>query len=540
MYDDLIVIITPTAAEKQALVDDPARRSSRSTTSAASTPCSCSSPGSASSTSTSCARSSPTRGPSARPKRLVARALRCGSGWLTPPGSAAYDVLRAVRVDDAYANLVLPQAAARAPAQRPGRRLRHRARLRHAARGRAPTTPSSTPASTAARVQARVRDVLRLGAHQLLAMRVADHAAVSATVDLARARGRPRARPGSSTPCSARSRPHDLDDLARAGRPGPGDATRSATPRVAHSHPRWVVEELAAALGDRSARAATPARRRQRAAAGGAGRPARPVRRSTSCPGEPTRALAVRRACWRGGDPGAVPAVAEGRAGVQDEGSQLVALALAARRGRRARTERWLDLCAGPGGKAALLAALAAGAGRPAGRQRAAAAPRRLVARALAGADGVDGGHRARRHPPALAAAGPSTGSWSTRPAPVWGRCGAGPRRAGGASPSDLAELVPLQRALLASALDAGPPRRGRALRDLLPGARRDRRRASTRCSSAPRRRPARSRCRSTCPTPPDRCPGPSSCGRTGTAPTRCSWGCCDACDGSDDVAPIR
>ena len=32
--------------------------------------------------------------------------------------------------------------------------------------------------------------MLRLGAHQLLAMRVEDHAAVSATVDLARARGR--------------------------------------------------------------------------------------------------------------------------------------------------------------------------------------------------------------------------------------------------------------------------------------------------------------------------------------------------------------
>ena len=63
-----------------------------------------------------------------------------------------------------------------------------------------------------------------------------------------------------------------------------------------------------------------------------------------------------------GGDPGAVPAVAEGRAGVQDEGSQLVALALASAPvdGGDA---RWLDLCAGPGGKAALLAALAADRG---------------------------------------------------------------------------------------------------------------------------------------------------------------------------------
>ena len=42
-------------------------------------------------------------------------------------------------------------------------------------------------------------------------------------------------------------------------------------------------------------------------------------------------------------------------AGVQDEGSQLVASLFA----QAAPGSRWLDLCAGPGGKAALLAALA-------------------------------------------------------------------------------------------------------------------------------------------------------------------------------------
>ncbi len=64
-----------------------------------------------------------------------------------------------------------------------------------------------------------------------------------------------------------------------------------------------------------------------------------------------------------GGDPGALPAISDRLAGVQDEGSQLCALALADApldaRGD-GRDERWLDLCAGPGGKAALLAALAA------------------------------------------------------------------------------------------------------------------------------------------------------------------------------------
>jgi 16S rRNA (cytosine967-C5)-methyltransferase len=68
---------------------------------------------------------------------------------------------------------------------------------------------------------------------------------------------------------------------------------------------------------------------------------------------EPTRysSLAAR---WTG-NPADLPAVRDGRAGVQDEGSQLVTIALAAAAAPRG---RWLDLCAGPGGKTALLAGL--------------------------------------------------------------------------------------------------------------------------------------------------------------------------------------
>jgi 16S rRNA (cytosine967-C5)-methyltransferase len=59
------------------------------------------------------------------------------------------------------------------------------------------------------------------------------------------------------------------------------------------------------------------------------------------------------------GDPGAIDAVRNGRAGVQDEGSQLAALALVAA-DVAGPERRWLDTCAGPGGKAALLAGHAA------------------------------------------------------------------------------------------------------------------------------------------------------------------------------------
>src|SRR5699024_5854762 len=61
-----------------------------------------------------------------------------------------------------------------------------------------------------------------------------------------------------------------------------------------------------------------------------------------------------------GGHPAEVASVAEGRAGVQDEGSQLAALALlAAPLDNAGRDDQWLDMTAGPGGKAVLLAALA-------------------------------------------------------------------------------------------------------------------------------------------------------------------------------------
>src|SRR5690606_2419917 len=57
------------------------------------------------------------------------------------------------------------------------------------------------------------------------------------------------------------------------------------------------------------------------------------------------------------GDPGELEPVRERWAAVQDEGSQLCALALASAPIEGSGT-RWLGLCAGPGGKAALLGAL--------------------------------------------------------------------------------------------------------------------------------------------------------------------------------------
>ena len=58
------------------------------------------------------------------------------------------------------------------------------------------------------------------------------------------------------------------------------------------------------------------------------------------------------------GNPGDIVEVRTGLARVQDEGSQIAAMALVAFKDVEP-NEKWLDMCAGPGGKAALLAALA-------------------------------------------------------------------------------------------------------------------------------------------------------------------------------------
>ena len=147
-----------------------------------------------------------------------------------------------------------------------------------------------------------------------------------------------------------------------------------------------------------------------------------------------------------------------GDAGVQDEGSQLVALALAAAPLGGGPDTRWLDLCAGPGGKAALLAGL--GAERGAALTAVEVSPVRagLVRAAVDGAVPV----RPRWWWPTAATRGgrpaTATASSSTSPAPGSACCGGGRSPAGVASPDDVARLAPLQRELLRSALAAVRP----------------------------------------------------------------------------------
>ena len=368
-----------------------------------------------------------------------------------PARLAAYDVLEAVRADDAYTNLVLP-----AVLRRHGLTGRDAAFATELAAGtlRRRGTYDAVLAACVdrplARVEPGVLDALRLGAHQLLSMRVPPHAAISTTVDLVHDKAG-RGPAGFANAVLRKAAQHDLPGWVRRVAPDPStDPTGFAA--VAHSHPRWIVEQLTAAVGEEEIDDLLAADN----LAPRVVLVARPGRAEVDeLPGTRTR-FSPYGVVMEGGDPASVPAVAEGRAGVQDEGSQLVALALS-RASVDGRDERWLDLCAGPGGKAALLAGLAAG--QRAGLLAAELRPHRaaLVARALAGADGtlgtvaVDGTRPA--WPPGsfdrvlVDAPCSGLGALRRRPEARWRR-----------TADDLDDLVPLQERLLDSALDSIRP----------------------------------------------------------------------------------
>ena len=280
-----------------------------------------------------------------------------------PARRVAFDLLQAVGQRDAYANLVLPGLLRERGLT--GRDAALATELGYGtvrSRGTLDAIIAACSSRAPAELDSGVLDVVRLGAYQLLRTRIPPHAAVSATVDLARSTGSGRAA-GLVNAVLRRVAERDWDAWADRVADPPTDLGRLA---AKYAHPTWIAEAFTAALGPaaagelESALAADDARPDTHLVA----RPGRiqAAELIADAPGAeagPYSPFAVR---MRGGDPAALAAVRDGRAGVQDEGSQLCAIAVATVP-VAGRDEQWLDLCAGPGGKAALLAALAAGRG---------------------------------------------------------------------------------------------------------------------------------------------------------------------------------
>ncbi len=381
-----------------------------------------------------------------------------------PARLVAFEVLRAVAAEDAYANLVLPA------------RIRHHGLDKRdagfatelsygALRGQG--TYDAILARCVDRpldqLDPAILDALRIGTHQLLAMRVPAHAALDQTVGLARA----VIGAGPSALINAVLRKvtaHSLDEWLDLLVDGETDETTIASLR--HAHPEWIVRAMRQSLvaHGRSVAEITELLEADNAA---------PVVNLVALPGLGSLDEALENgatpgelvegsALSSGGDLGRLSSVREGTTRVQDVGSQLVARAMAAvdlGSAGAGNAEAWLDLCAGPGGKAALLGALARERGATLLANEPAPHRAKLVSQALSAVprdtwqvrtgDGREVGteqpesyHRVLVDVPCS-----GLGALRRRPESRWRR-----------SPKDLTDLGPLQRELLASALAAVRP----------------------------------------------------------------------------------
>lgn len=380
---------------------------------------------------------------------------RTGSGagrvHADPARRAAYDVLRAVADRDAYANLLLPALLTERGLT--GRDAAFATELTYGTlRGRGTYDAVLAACSDRDELDPPVRDVLRLGAHQLLATRVGRHAAVATSVDLAKdvCGLRPS---GFVNAVLRRVATRDLDAWIQIVAP---DRSRDPSGYLAvrYSYPRWIADAFRDALGP-----AAPAEIEDALAAGNV-RPE--VVLALSPAGAPGPLPEGERTRWSpygfrlaGGDP--APLVASGRAAVQDEASQLAALALT-RVGVSGEDKLWLDLCAGPGGKARLLSGLAAARGarlvasdvRPRRARRIAEALRRAGDEdgAVLAANGRQVPWRPGTFDRVLADVPCSgLGSLRRRPEARWRK-----------TPADVAGLAGLQRELLHAALSSARP----------------------------------------------------------------------------------
>ncbi len=273
----------------------------------------------------------------------------------------AYDVLAAVGNRDAYANLLLPRLLAERSMS--GRDAALATELTYGTlrgRGTYDAVLAACSDRPLGKLDPPVLDVLRLGTHQLLATRVGSHAAVATSVDLAKAVAGPRVS-GYVNAVLRRVAMRDAEQWLALVAPA-RESDPDGSLAVRYSYPRWIVAAFRDALGE--------AADDEIEAALAAGND-RPLVTMATLPGGPDRESVMPEGAVPGrwspyaftlprGDPARL--IEAGAAAVQDEASQLAALALASVPVQGAE-HAWLDMCAGPGGKARMLYGLAATAG---------------------------------------------------------------------------------------------------------------------------------------------------------------------------------
>lgn len=275
------------------------------------------------------------------------------------PRQAAFATVRAVSSEGAYGNLTLPRELR--DRHLSGRDAAFATEITYGTLRSLGILDQVILACTNRRLEQIdpvVLDALRLGIYQVLFTRVEDHAAVDTTVNLVGSTG------------SVKLKGFTNAVMRTVTRTAPGTWIDQLTPSgeleaiaFRTAHPVWIANAFSRALGIGELEAALAADSE------------RPRVHLCARPGEMSAeelALIVGGEEGRfspyavyldGGDPGELAPVRDGFARVQDEGSQLIARALVEADVEGADAGRWLDLCAGPGGKAAFLGALARGEG---------------------------------------------------------------------------------------------------------------------------------------------------------------------------------
>ena len=352
-----------------------------------------------------------------------------------------YDILKEVNRSDGYSNLLLPQALTASNFVQRDKgfatellygTLRMQGRHDYIA-----TQVSDRPWSE---VDSGIVDVVRLGAHQLFEMRVPSHAAVSATVELARkVLGESKA--SFVNALLRKMSAQSLDQWL-----APANLISDPVERLSiiYSHPEWIVSAYFDLLRDftevesllsANNLAATPT------IVWWPGRSS--AEELISLGAQPTKYSDYGMKIE--GAPSTLEAVRHRRAGVQDEGSQLVAQIFAKVVSNQ---DNWLDLCAGPGGKAALLSSLAKESGKKFTANEISAPRAKLVEQVIGGArllvgDGRDIATLGEMYGAILADV-PCTGLGALRRRPEvrWRR-----------TVADLRELTQLQRELSDAAI---------------------------------------------------------------------------------------
>lgn len=367
--------------------------------------------------------------------------------------SVALDVLVAVLKDDAYANLLLSSRISAAGLD--SRDAGLATELCHGTlrgRGKYDAIISRCTDREIGKIHPVVLAALEMGCHQHLGMRVSTHALVNETVQLVKNSGMAAASGFANAVMRRVTERSDEEWIAelQATAVSPTEAQALIT-----SHPAWIIRafDLALKADSRSGEldALLKADNTQTALGiidlrdGGA--PLQNVSAATYSP--------VGFHLDNNGNPNQLTAQGGGKVRVQDEGSQLAALALIAARDVH-EGEAWLDMCAAPGGKSAVLAASAQKHACSLVANEANEGRLDLVRRSVApwpdvtvtGLDGREFGTQGEQFDRILVDA-PCTGlgALRRRPEARWRK-----------TPADVATLSALQEQLLTSAVDALKP----------------------------------------------------------------------------------